>query len=162
MIETALKTDHQTVTATLSDDHSRTLLAIVRMMIPANQAYDVPGAGDPTIFADILSVAARNLTSVAAALEPIEQLSLARQGRRFADLADDDAFSLVDEFRASQTAEIEVLVTITAQCYYRDDRVMRALGMEARPPFPKGFAVEQGDWSLLDPVRQRAKFYRKV
>ena len=38
-------------------------------------------------------------------------------------------------------------------CYYRDDRVMVSLGLEARPPFPKGHVLEQGDWSLLDPVR---------
>ena len=36
------------------------------------------------------------------------------------------------------------------QCYYRDDRVMRALGLEPRPPYPKGHVLEQGDWSLLD------------
>ena len=44
--------------------------------------------------------------------------------------------------------------------YYRDDRVLRALGHEARPPFPKGYAVEQGDWSLVDAVRSRAPFWR--
>ena len=36
-------------------------------------------------------------------------------------------------------------------CYYRDDRVMVSLGLEARPPFPKGHVLEQGDWSLLRP-----------
>jgi hypothetical protein len=41
-----------------------------------------------------------------------------------------------------------------------DDRVMRSLGMEPRPPFPEGFEMGQGDWSLLDPVRARAKLYR--
>lgn len=39
---------------------------------------------------------------------------------------------------------------------------MRSLGMEVRAPFPKGFDVEPGDWSLLDPVRARAPFYRPV
>jgi hypothetical protein len=37
---------------------------------------------------------------------------------------------------------------------------MRSLDMEVRPPFPQGFAVEQGNWSLLDPVRKRPKLYR--
>jgi hypothetical protein len=54
------------------------------------------------------------------------------------------------------------LTRIVLQCYYRDDRVMRSLGMEVRPPFPKGFEVEQGDWSLLDPVRARQPFFREV
>jgi hypothetical protein len=44
--------------------------------------------------------------------------------------------------------------------YYRDDRVLLALGLEARSPFPKGYTVEQGDWSLLDAVRGREPFWR--
>ena len=55
-----------------------------------------------------------------------------------------------------------ILELVIAQCYYRDDRVMRAIGMEPRAPFPKGYDVEQGDWSLLDPVRARGKIYRDV
>jgi hypothetical protein len=34
--------------------------------------------------------------------------------------------------------------------------------MEARAPHPAGFTVEEGDWSLLDPVRNRPEFYRKA
>ena len=44
--------------------------------------------------------------------------------------------------------------------YYRDDRVLVALGLEARAPFPKGYALEQGDWSLLDRVRGRPPLWR--
>lgn len=40
--------------------------------------------------------------------------------------------------------------------------VLRSLDMEPRPPFPKGFAVEQGDWSLLEPVKRRGRLYREV
>jgi hypothetical protein len=54
------------------------------------------------------------------------------------------------------------LVRVVLLCYYRDDRVMRSLGQEPRPPFPKGHVVEQGDWSLLDPVRKRPRMYRVV
>ncbi len=44
--------------------------------------------------------------------------------------------------------------------YYRDDRVLLALGLEARAPFPKGYTLEQGDWSLLDAVRHRPPLWR--
>ena len=54
------------------------------------------------------------------------------------------------------------LISVVAQCYYRDRRVMSSLGIEVRPPFPKGYEVAQGDWSLLDPVRARAAFYRRT
>jgi len=48
------------------------------------------------------------------------------------------------------------------QCYYRDDRVLHSLGLELRPPFPKGYGLEQGDWSLLEPVKARAPMWRRV
>ncbi len=48
------------------------------------------------------------------------------------------------------------------QCYYRDDRVIRSLGLEPGPPFPKGYTVEQGDWSLLEAVRNRPPMWRDV
>ena len=57
---------------------------------------------------------------------------------------------------------LTMLSRLILQCYYRDDRVLLSLQMERRPPFPKGFQVEQGDWSLLDPVRARKPFYREV
>ena len=59
-------------------------------------------------------------------------------------------------------APLAALVRVVLLCYYRDDRVMRSLGQEARPPFPKGHVAEQGDWSLLDPVRARKPRYRRV
>jgi hypothetical protein len=40
--------------------------------------------------------------------------------------------------------------------------VLRSLGLELRAPFPKGYALEQGDWSLLDPVRARAGTLRRA
>jgi hypothetical protein len=43
-----------------------------------------------------------------------------------------------------------------------DDRVVRSLGLEPRPPHPKGHVLEDGDWSLLDPVRARALTWRRA
>ena len=59
-------------------------------------------------------------------------------------------------------APLFALNRVVLLCYYRDDRVMRSLGQEPRPPFPKGHDVEQGDWSLLDPVKTRAPIWRPV
>ena len=64
--------------------------------------------------------------------------------------------------RAEGGAAVGVLTRIVLLCYYRDDRVMVSLGLEPRPPFPKGHEIEQGDWSLLDPVRARKPFWRPV
>ena len=59
-------------------------------------------------------------------------------------------------------AEIVALGRAVLQCYYRDDRVVRSLGLEPRAPYPKGHVLEQGDWSLLDAVRGRPRMWRDV
>jgi hypothetical protein len=69
---------------------------------------------------------------------------------------------VVQEFRASGGVAATTLVRVVLQCYYRDDRVLRSLGLELRPPFPKGYPLEQGDWSLLEPVKARPSFWRRV
>jgi hypothetical protein len=53
-----------------------------------------------------------------------------------------------------------VLGRVILQCYYRDDRVLRSVGLEPRAPFPKGHTIEQGYWSLLDAVRSRPLLWR--
>ena len=45
-----------------------------------------------------------------------------------------------------------------------NDRKMLDLSIDLKstPPFPGGHEIEEGDWSLLDPVKARAPFYRRV
>ena len=47
-------------------------------------------------------------------------------------------------------------------CYYTNDRVLVGLGLDLNPPFPTGNDVETGDFSLLNPVKQRGEFFRKA
>jgi hypothetical protein len=55
---------------------------------------------------------------------------------------------------------VKALGRAVLQCYYRDDRVLRSLGIAPLAPFPKGRPLEQGDWSLLDAVRGRPRMWR--
>ena len=144
---------------TYTDKEKNTLGTLVEMIIPASAEYNVPGAGDETILNDILDVATPHHDTICIALGMLEELA---GGPGFADLPDADRSAAAEAFRAAQPEIAGLITALTAQCYYRDDRVMHSLEMEARPPFPKGFEVAQGDWSLLDPVRARDKFYREV
>jgi hypothetical protein len=125
-------------------------------MIPANEEFGVPGADDSLIFADILKSLGRDLDEVRHALARLS--ALANGG--FADLDDTRRETVAKTFLTSDGAEVRALGRVILQCYYRDDRVMLSLGLEARPPFPKGHTLEQGDWSLLDTVRTRPKMWR--
>jgi hypothetical protein len=140
----------------LSDEQHRDLGAIAGTMIPASAAFGVPGADDPVILADIVKSLGRDLPLVRAALAAIA----ARSGGAFAALDLDSREALVDGYSKSGGAPAEALGRAILGAYYRDDRVLLALGLEARAPFPKGHDLEQGDWSLLDAVRNRPPFWR--
>ena len=94
-------------------------------------------------------------------LRALAQLG-ALAGGAFADLTAARRAEVAVAFREAGGAPLAALVRVVLLCYYRDDRVMRSLGQETRPPFPRGHVVEQGDWSLLDPVRARPPMYRLV
>lgn len=134
------------------------LRCLAGMIIPASAKYGVPGADDGTIFSDIVKSIGREHNDVRTALSrlralaagPFAALDAARRGEVAATLRTDGG------------GAVGVLTRIVLLCYYRDDRVMVSLGLEARPPFPIGHVLEQGDWSLLDPVRARKPFWRPV
>ena len=142
----------------LSADQCRSLRRLAEMMIPASAEYGVPSAGDDAIFGDILHSVGRDAGHVIAVLQTLDAMS----GGPFADLDPQRQDAVAAQLRETGGEALAHLTRIILQCYYRDDRVMRSLGMEPRPPFPKGFEVEQGDWSLLDPVRARPKLYREA
>ena len=145
-----------TIVPELSPAEVRDLRCVAGMMIPASAEYDVPGADDDVIFADILASLGRDLADVRRALAALQRLA----GGAFADLDAAAREAVAEEFRGMGGAPAAALSRCILQCYYRDDRVVLSLGLETRPPFPKGHTLEQGDWSLLDPVRARPKMWR--
>ena len=48
------------------------------------------------------------------------------------------------------------------QSYYEDHRVQVIYGRRPGVPFPEGYILEQGDWSLLDQVKTKSAIYREV
>jgi hypothetical protein len=140
----------------LTPAESRDLRCVAGMIIPASAEFDVPGADDATIFADIVGTMGRDLPHVKEALGGLAALA----GGPFVDVDPSRRESVTQAFRERGGAAAATLSRVILQCYYRDDRVVRSLGLEPRAPFPKGHTLEQGDWSLLDPVRKRPKMWR--
>ena len=134
------------------------LRCLAGMIVPASAKYGVPGADDDTIVADIVTSLGRDTDHVRAALATLRALA----GGPFADLDATRRTDVAAKLRADGGPPLRVLTRNVLLCYYRDDRVMLSLGLELRPPFPKGHTLEQGDWSLLDPVRARKPFWRPV
>jgi len=145
-----------------TEDEKRTLSALVDMIIPASEVHDVPSAADAAIFTTILSDAQRHRDRFGTALAALNELARQAHDVVFANLSADQRDSIATTFREEHADDAALIASVTAQCYYRDDRVMLSIGMEPRPPHPLGYVVEQGDWSLLDPVRGRDDLYRKT
>jgi hypothetical protein len=136
----------------------RDLRRLAGFMVPASSEFGVPAADDETIFADIAASLGRDTNDVRKALAMLREMS-------------EGDFAELDEARAEAAAmrllsrEDPVLIALgraVLQCYYRDDRVVRAVGLEPRAPFPQGHPLEQGEWTLLDAVRNRPPMWRDV
>ena len=139
------------------------LSAVLNRLIPATD--DFPGAGDLGIasyvdtvvgrFADLRRLFAEGLTHIAMA-------SQALQGQEFIALADDHKDAVLRQVETLHPTFFEALVQHTYSGYYSHPTVIRLLGLEARPPQPRGYHLEPLDLTLLDRVKQRGPIYRQA
>ncbi|MCY4129870.1 MAG: hypothetical protein OXG15_11620 [Gammaproteobacteria bacterium] len=137
----------------------RTLVALLDTMIPANDEFNAPSAGTDSIVNDVeQSMSDNTPVMVSEMLNRLNEQSKVR----FEDLDAHARWQAFTELQRTDGHALRALGGILLQCYYRNDQVLESLGMEARAPFPLGNEVEQGDWSLLDPVKARGSFYREV
>jgi hypothetical protein len=136
----------------------RDLRRLAACMLPASAEYGVPGADDPEIFADIVRSLGRDRSAVRDALARLRELA----GGDFAGLDEAAADAVAMTLLGGGGPMMTALGRAVLQCYYRDDRVLHALGVEARPPYPEGRLLEAGDWSLLEAMRGRPRMWRDV
>lgn len=137
----------------------RTLVALLDTMIPANDEFKAPSAGTDEIVNDVEQSMSDNAPAIVT--EMLSRLNEQSQVR-FEDLDTEARWQAFSELQRTDGHALRTLAAVLLQCYYRNDQVLESLGLEARSPFPLGNEVEQGDWSLLDPVKARGSFYREV
>ena len=144
--------------AALTAAQRETLRALLGTIVPPSADGRMPGAGEmPALLRDIAGA----VPKLREHLATVDSEAVAQFGVAFAALDEARRVSLLDEMCQRDPALQQVIVE-TVTCYYQQDRVLEALGMEARPPFPKGYSVDAGDLSLLNPVIARGRIYRDV
>jgi len=148
--------------AVLDSDQQRTFGAILDMIIPASGDGRFPSAAETDVLGYVAKTEPKLLETVRIELDRLNTMSENLHGLVFGDAHETVRQELLDEIRGKEPQFLRGLALQTVTCYYQDDRVMDAIGMEARPPFPKGYEVVAGDLSLLDPVRARGQVYRDV
>ncbi len=147
-----------------SPDEARVLSAVLDEIVPPRADGALPGAGALGLIARIETAVRESpdlRPAISQGLAALEERARCRGAASFPELARDARLEVLNELASSAPAFLPALIFQTYVGYYEHPRVMEALGLEARPPHPKGYAMDPGDFSLLDPVRERRKMYRE-
>ena len=145
----------------LNDLQWFTLRAVADVIVPPSAEYNIPGAGDEAICKSVLRDVGERLPRLIDVLNSIQDLVEAGGGECFYELSAAERERMAQAFQEHHGRHADRLAHWVVQAYYRDDRVLESLNIEARPPFPQGYEVPDGDWSKLDAVRNRQPFYRE-
>ncbi|MCC6848239.1 MAG: gluconate 2-dehydrogenase subunit 3 family protein [Deltaproteobacteria bacterium] len=145
--------------ADLSADQRRALACVLDALVPPSPDGRLPGAGAAGV-ATHVERTLRTLPDLRAmvvdGLRDLDVQARAQHGRPFVACGEGERAALV----AAQGFGY-ALVPHTYVGYYQQDAVLEAIGMEPRPPHPKGYTVAENDLSLLAPVKARSKRYRE-
>ena len=139
-----------------------TLDALQDLMIPASSDGRMPSARSLGLYADTAGLAPNDVEVFSAGLAQVEAHAQATHRLPFAQLPATAAMAIVEEMRAQRSEFIQAFMLLTTARYLQNATVMPLNGLEARPNWPKGHVVAEGDWSLIEVVRARPKLYREV
>jgi hypothetical protein len=142
----------------------QTLLShVLNRLIPATD--DFPGAGDLGVASYVDTVVGRSAELRRLFAEGLTHITLTSQslhGQEFIALAENHKDAVLRQVETLHPAFFEALVQHTYSGYYSHPTVIRLLGLEARPPQPRGYHLEPLDFTLLDNVKQRGSLYRQA
>ena len=146
----------------LTREQRRILAIVLDLIVPANTDGSKPSAAEVDVLGYIRKFESDTLDALGTELDRLDTEARTQHGQAFVSLEAHARQAIVDGIRLNDPRFMRTLALQTVTCYYQDDRVLEALGMEARPPFPKGYEVPTGDVSLLDPVRARGEIWRRA
>lgn len=144
------------MSAPLAGDEKSTLADVLDLLLPPRDDGRLPGAGALGL-TDAVDTATRALPlrpAIAAALA-----SLA--ARDFSAQSQPEKLARLQALAQEAPAVFQALLAQAYGAYYTQPSVVETLGLPPRPPFPRGYDVSPTDFSVLDPVRRRAKLYRE-
>lgn len=135
-----------------------TLRALLDVLIPDAEDGSVPGAvkagvaEHPSLF--------ESEPRVCEILARIDEQAVASTGRPFADLTIPAAEQVVKQNPEIWLECSRLVGPLALRAYFENPRVLAALGLADRPPFPDGFRMDSIDYDLLEPVVERGQKYR--
>ena len=146
--------------AVLTTSQRRAFDCVLDLIVPPSPDGRMPGAADVDVLHYLLESEPASMPTLRGELNRLETDAQLRFGAAFADLDPHARQRLVNSLRLDDPHFLRGLALHTFTCYYQHDRVLAALGIEPRAPYPLGYEVKSGDLSLLDPVRRRGRIWR--
>ena len=146
----------------LSADQRALLEGVLDRLIPPTS--EMPGAGQSgtSDYLDVVVGESPRLARLfAAGLRSIE-VAAVRRGSSFTEMSSDQQDDVLRHIEASKSAFFELLLMHSYNGYYSNPEVVEALGLEPRPPQPRGHEVAFGDFGSLEAVQSRGQAYRDV
>ena len=129
------------------------LNAILDTLIPPSPDGRMPGAGSLG-----LAGAVRAQLEDAAAL--LDAGLAAAEAAGFAALDADARTAALAELDRAVPGFVPAVYAQTCVAYYQHPAVLAGLGLEPRPPHPRGYELEPGNLDALARVRARGPLYR--
>ncbi|MBT4987020.1 MAG: hypothetical protein HOM87_04365 [Proteobacteria bacterium] len=142
----------------LNDEQERTLMALLNLIIPPSEDGRMPGAVDVNFLTHLNKEGLFPCTNEELLL--INKVSHEVYNHDFSELVELKQKQLIDKLPHKLSKFLTWLTSQVIYCYYQDDEVLRAIGLGARPLFPEGHFLKEGDLALLEPVYERGKFYK--
>ncbi len=149
-------------TAAFNATQMGVLNVLLDLLLPASPDGRMPAARSLDLFADLKHLPLKDRTLFESGLSELEARARQDQGTGFAQLPIGEAQNLVDALRLDSATFIKTFMTQAVGRYLAHEVVMPLIGLEARPHWPTGHTVKDGDWSLLNVVKLRPKIYRNV
>jgi hypothetical protein len=138
-----------------------TLSAVLDALVPPSADGRLPGAGGLGLASGIEAQLGATSAFTARGLDALDALARERGAGDFAALAPAERAEVLNAHAAADPGFLPGLVFQVYSAYYQHPQVLSGLGLEPRPPHPRGYALEQPDLgALLAPVRARVKLYR--
>ncbi len=138
-------------------DEARLVTALLDTVIPPSDDGRLPGAGALGLVDHVVQT-----LRAMPLLRPVVEYGLGALTERgfAADLAPVQRTALLNEFAAADQFFLPAFLFLAYSGYYQHPRVVAALGLEPRPPHPKGYPMGADDLRLLEAVRRRGRRYR--
>jgi hypothetical protein len=146
-----------------SAEHQGMLETLLDVVIPPSSDGRLPGAGALGLIEHIERTVQQTpmiRPVVEYGLCTLAELAAVRRTGGWSALSMEERANVLREFTATDQFFLPAFMFLVYSGYYQHPRVVEVLGLEARAPHPEGYAMDAGDFTLLDAVRRRGPIHR--